>query len=455
MGDSFNVDDQPFILPRERELGLNFKNRFMISRRLVNTSLIIGILVAGMMVPALTINQAHAAAFTNISASPANSIGFKGTQYAIFAQIATAGTVAKVVVQFPTGTTLVSGSQVPIFLLGGAAQPGITTVDTTNAKVTYTLNTPTSTSIGEQIFLFIQKVRNPQTAGDVTLQLSLETLDTNGNPIDGPTNINFGIQKNATPQSPTGASGSPGLVDIGQISTFAILGNTAVNLNSIATTVEGDMGVSPGSSITGDTLITQNFGTEHKDDAVATAAESDANTVYTGLNGLTCPAANTFSGTKDLGGSTLAPGVYCTSGSFQITGTLTLSGSGLYVLQSPGTLTTASISSIVLQNGAHPTNIFWTVGSTTTLGQSSTIDGTILSQGSITGSGNNTVTGRLVSLTGGVTLSGGTVSLPSDVGDINEGSMSGSSGSTGLTVNGNINLSGNIVSSNDICIGSC
>jgi len=104
------------------------------------------------------------------------------------------------------------------------------------------------------------------------------------------------------------------------------------------------------------------------------------------------------------GAVTLSPGVYCFNSSAQLTGTLTLDGNGVYVFQMGSTLTTASDSSVVLANGATAANVFWQVGSSSTLGTDTVFVGSILAYTSDTVTTGTSVTGRVFALNGAVTL---------------------------------------------------
>jgi len=106
------------------------------------------------------------------------------------------------------------------------------------------------------------------------------------------------------------------------------------------------------------------------------------------------------------GAVTLSPGVYCFASSAQLTGTLTLSGSGAYIFKIGTTLTTASKSSVVLAKGATAGNVFWQVGSSATLGTNTAFEGSILANIRDTVTTGASVTGRVFALTGAVTLSG-------------------------------------------------
>ena len=201
----------------------------------------------------------------------------------------------------------------------------------------------------------------------------------------------------------------PGVPSLGTTSTYAILAGSAISCVTGAT-VNGDMGLSPSGagSTTGFPPCTIT-GTQHAADGAAAAAQLDLTTAYNGLKGLAC--GTTIS--ADLGGTTLAPGVYCSASGIKVTGALTLSGSGTYVFQAGSALTVATSGSVVLANGAQAKNVYWQVGSSATLGTGSTMKGNILALTSISLSSNATLLGRALARNGAVSLaSNNSVSLP-------------------------------------------
>jgi hypothetical protein len=116
----------------------------------------------------------------------------------------------------------------------------------------------------------------------------------------------------------------------------------------------------------------------------------------------------------ELGGTTLTAGVYDSlSGTFGITGTLTLDGEGdlnaVFIFKAASTLITESGSVVSLINGAHVCNVFWQVGSSATIKTSSTFVGTILALTSITVNTGATVDGRVLARNGAVTLDSNTI----------------------------------------------
>src|SRR6266851_1074686 len=199
---------------------------------------------------------------------------------------------------------------------------------------------------------------------------------------------------------------------LGSAQSFAVLGASTVT-NAGPTVITGDLGVSPGTAVTGFPPGKVSGGTIHAGDATATAAQAAAHTAYAAL--VAEPCGTNLTG-KTLGTSpgavTLSPGVYCFNTSAQLTGTLTLNGSGVYVFKMGTTLTTASNSSVVLAKGATAGNVFWQVGSSATLGTNSVLVGSILANISDTVTTGTSVTGRVFALTGAVTLASARVARP-------------------------------------------
>src|ERR1700737_3126713 len=226
----------------------------------------------------------------------------------------------------------------------------------------------------------------------------------------------------------------PAAVALGAACTYGILAGTTVT-NTGATTIRGDMGLSPGTSVTGfqdppantyvgtgthtagSGLVT---GTIHLTDppppspTSAAAAQAALTTAYNDLAGRTAPAPATVAG--DLGGLTLAPGIYKSTSTLGITGTLTLDGQGnanaVWIFQVASALTTLSSSNIVLAGGAQAHNIFWEVGSNATLGTNSSFNGSILALTSITVTNGATLNGRALARNGAVTFDTNMVTVP-------------------------------------------
>jgi subtilisin family serine protease len=203
-----------------------------------------------------------------------------------------------------------------------------------------------------------------------------------------------------------GASPAPAQIapSLGLAQGFAVLGSSTVT-NTGSSTITGDLGVSPGTAVTGFPPGRVLSGAIRSADATALAAQNDVATAYNNLAGQTCTQDLTG---QDLGGQSLTAGVYCFSSSAQLTGTVTLNALGnpnaVFIFKMGSTLTTASGSSVVLINGASAGNVFWQVGSSATLGTTTSFAGNILALASITVTTGVSVTGRTLAMNGAVTL---------------------------------------------------
>jgi cell division septation protein DedD len=201
-------------------------------------------------------------------------------------------------------------------------------------------------------------------------------------------------------------------VGLGTAGSFAVLAGTTVT-NTGPSTISGNLGVSPGTAVTGFPPGIVSNGTIHSADGVAAGAQSDLTTGYNDAAGRS-PTASVpgFIGA----GQTLAPGVYKASSSLDVGGSLTLDGGGdpnaVFIFQAPSTLITDSASSVILTNGAQACNVFWQVGSSATLGTNSAFAGSILALTSISVDTGDTIAGRALARNGAVTLDDDTITSP-------------------------------------------
>ena len=204
---------------------------------------------------------------------------------------------------------------------------------------------------------------------------------------------------------------APAAPSLGRAGSFAVLGGSTVTSTG-ATAITGDLGVSsPGLSVTGFPPGTIT-GKQRIGDPAANQAQRDAQSAYNALAGRTC---NTPLTGQDLGGKSLAPGVYCFTSSAELTGQLVLDArghaGGIWVFQIASTLTTASNASVIMTKSGRPGNVFWQVGSAATLGTGTTFAGNILAYSSITMNTGDKLSGRALARAA-VTLDGNSMRLP-------------------------------------------
>jgi hypothetical protein len=204
---------------------------------------------------------------------------------------------------------------------------------------------------------------------------------------------------------------SPSPVELGAAEGFAVLGASTVTSTG-ATAITGDLGVSPGTAVTGFApdgagTIT---GTLHAGGPVAAAAHADLALAYGVAAARQTTAPLPAITTQELG-----PGVYEAGDAMTLDGTLTLDAAGdpdaAFFFKAGSTLTTAANSSVVLTGGAQACNVFWQVGSSATLGADSNLKGSILAHTSITSGSGVTILGRALARDAAVTLDTDTITV--------------------------------------------
>jgi hypothetical protein len=202
------------------------------------------------------------------------------------------------------------------------------------------------------------------------------------------------------------ALAAPAKVGLGTAESFSVLAGSTVT-NTGPTTMFGDLGLSPGSSVTGAPNV---LGATHVDDAVAIGAKNSLTTAY---NDAASRPTDGSAGT-DLTGQTFTPGVRTASSSLLLSsGAVTLDAQGdpnaVFIFQIGTTLTTGSNTSVSLINGAQACNVFWQVGSSATLGTGTRFVGTVMAAATITANTAATIHGRLLAQSGAVNLDTNTI----------------------------------------------
>ncbi len=205
-------------------------------------------------------------------------------------------------------------------------------------------------------------------------------------------------------------------VNLGSASNFAVLAGSTIT-SAGPTIINGDLGVSPGTAVTGFPPGSVNGTIYLPPDPTAGLAETDLTTAYNDAAGRTTNVI--VQPTGELGGLTLPPGLYqAPAGSFAITSLdLTLDAQGdpnaVWIFQMPSsTLTVGNGRQVILIGGAQAANIYWQVGSSATLGTTVIFKGNILASQSITLQTGATLDGRALTQVAAVTLDSNTVTTP-------------------------------------------
>ena len=200
--------------------------------------------------------------------------------------------------------------------------------------------------------------------------------------------------------------------NLGAAAGFVILAGSTVTSSGL-TVLTGDLGVSPGSAVTGFPPGILN-GTKHAADPTSAAAMAALTVAYNDAAGRTLAPVSVAG---NLGGLTLSPGLYKSTSSLAISsGDLTLDAKGnanaVFIFQMASTLTTTPGRAVILIGGAKAANVFWQVGSSATLGTTSAFKGTIMANQSISLNTGATLDGRALARIGAVTLLGNAAVLP-------------------------------------------
>jgi uncharacterized repeat protein (TIGR01451 family)/gliding motility-associated-like protein len=195
-------------------------------------------------------------------------------------------------------------------------------------------------------------------------------------------------------------------VNLGAAAPFAVLANSSISNSGGNTVIYGDMGISPGNTITGfpPGIV---HGTTHINNTTAANAQTALTTAYNDAAGRT-PTANITG--VNLGGLTFSPGVYRSNSGTTITGKVTLDAGGnpnaVFIFQVANSFVTSGSAIVELVNGAQAANVFWQVGTVATLSSGTIFNGTILSNQSITANTGTDVTGRLLARSSAVIFVG-------------------------------------------------
>ena len=225
-----------------------------------------------------------------------------------------------------------------------------------------------------------------------------------------------------------GGSGiGPAVVNLGTAGNYVILAKTAIN-NTPASAITGDVALSPAAEsfmtgfaltdATGYATSTQVTGKVYAADQAdptpvnLTTAVGDMITAYNDAAGRVTPDFSEL-GTGNIGGLTLAPGLYKWTSTVTLPTSVTISGGAndVWIFQISGDLTMSSAVNITLTGGAQAKNIFWQVAGQATIGTTAHFEGIILSMTAITFQTGASMNGRALAQTA-IVLDGNAVTKP-------------------------------------------
>jgi hypothetical protein len=217
------------------------------------------------------------------------------------------------------------------------------------------------------------------------------------------TNYSWSFTTSACSQTP---------IALGSAFNFVVLAGSTVTSTGHSIVV-GDLGVSPGTAVTGFPPGTLT-GAKHAGDPTAAKGIADLTIAYNDAAGRKLCAV-TVAG--NLGGQTLPPGLYKSTSSLAVSsGDLTLDaqgdGNAVFIFQMASTLTTTSGRQVILKNGAKSANVYWQVGTSATLGTTSSFQGTIMADQSITLQTGASLNGRALARIAAVSLDNNSIVKP-------------------------------------------
>ena len=346
---------------------------------------------------------ASAASPTVISSSPSNSATNVSTSANNSINVVT-GTVVTATFSQPMDPATINSSlfapQLTFTLkdVTGINVPGSVIMNATN---TVAIFTPSASALGLN--------------ASYTATVSTAARDAGGTAMAAPVAWSF-VTKGV-------ASTAQASVQLGTAGTFAILSKTGIT-DVYASAVTGDVGSSP---ITGAAILvtcTEVTGKIFSVDATGplpcvvtnapflTSAVGDMETAYLDASGRTLPDFTEL-GAGEIGGLTLAPGLYKWGTGVLISTDVTLSGgpNDVWIFQIAGTMIQASATRVTLTGGALAKNVFWQPAGAVAIGTTAHFEGIILAKTMIAANTGASVSGRLLAQTA-VTLQQNAVIQP-------------------------------------------
>ena len=320
---------------------------------------------------------------------------------------------------FTTGIATCSGVGAPTVVSvtpsDGACPNTTVTATFSEAMNPATINASTFTLVGPgSAGTVTYDVPNLTATFTPTAPLALSTLYTATVTTGAQDLLGVGLASDFTWSFTTSAAVCQAPVPLNSAGRFvAIAGSTVTNTGPTIIT-GGDVGLSPGSAVTGfPPGILTPPAVMHVTDPIAAQAELDLTAAYLYAAGL--PGGAVLPG--NMSGLTFAPGLYTNASTVQLSaGAVTLDAGGdpnaVFIFQIGSTLTTIGSTQVVLAGGAQAKNVFWQVGTSATLGTNSIFMGTIMALQSVTLDTGATLTGRALARNGAVTMDSNSITVP-------------------------------------------
>jgi hypothetical protein len=226
------------------------------------------------------------------------------------------------------------------------------------------------------------------------------------------------------PSNPAGLGPAPvelgATSDLSEAGSYVILAKTGITNVTGSTISGGHLGLSPAAAsfITGFSLTLDESNTFATSDSVVdpyriyasdydeptptnlTSAVLAMEAAYTDAAARTTPDFLNL-GSGDIGGETLAPGLYTWGSTVTIPEDVTISGGAddVWIFQISNDLVLSTDTSVLLAGGAQAENIFWQVAGQVTIHAGGHFEGIVLSQTAVTLQTNASMVGRALSQT--------------------------------------------------------
>ncbi|GEM_PF-2177456 len=233
----------------------------------------------------------------------------------------------------------------------------------------------------------------------------------------------FAITVYATFAASLAFAASPVPLNLGLAWKYVILAGSGIT-NSRMSTIIGDVAISPAGrasivglgtdEVTGKVYAADDFTSGVKENLAQ--AKSD---LAAAMSDAVSRTADTIPLSGNIGGQTLAPGLYASTGDLELSsGDLTLDGKGdpnaIWIFKISGSFKTTIGRTIALTGGAQAQNIYWQVSGSATIGSGAIFRGILMAEQSIDIGAVARLDGRALAKNGSVTTAYNLITEPTD-----------------------------------------